>query len=210
MQCLLERNTGEISVLKYKKPTHTDQYLHCSSHHQTSCKESVVSSLFNRAYSIITNKDDLHKENARIKQVLKENGYQESIISKIFKRITNNHSLPQSQQLTQVTDIQEEEIRMSIKLPFDESTSEKLCLILRSHKIRSTFYTENTFHDSLYKSKDRIATEDKNNIVYQIDCSNCEAVFFGESKRSLKLRSDKPKRSVRDCECYKNQTAKHC
>ena len=99
---------------------------------------------------------------------------------------------------------------MSIKLPFDESTSEKLCLILRSHKIRSTFYTENTFHDSLYKSKDRIATEDKNNIVYQIDCSNCEAVFFGESKRSLKLRSDKPKRSVRDCECYKNQTAKHC
>ena len=43
----------------------------------------------------ITNKDDLHKENARIKQVLKENGYQESIISKILKRITNNYSLPQ-------------------------------------------------------------------------------------------------------------------
>ena len=36
-----------------------------------------------------------------MKQVLKENVYQESIISKIFKRITNNHSLPQSQQLTQ-------------------------------------------------------------------------------------------------------------
>ena len=87
---------------------HTDQCLHFSSHHQTSCKESVVSSFFNRAYSIITNKDDLHKENARIKQVLKENGYQESIISKIFKRITNNHNLPQSQQFGQATDIQEE------------------------------------------------------------------------------------------------------
>ena len=43
-----------------------------------------------------------------------ENGYQESIISKIFRRITNNHSLPQSQQLTQATGIQEEEIIMSI------------------------------------------------------------------------------------------------
>ena len=91
----LKWNNGEISVLVYRKPSHTDQY---SSHHQTSCKESVVSSLFNRAYSIITNKDDLYKENARIKQVLKENGYQESFISKIFKRITNNHSLPQLQQ----------------------------------------------------------------------------------------------------------------
>ena len=95
----MKRNNGEISVLVYRKPTHTDQYLHYSSHHQTSCKESVVSSLFNRAYSIITNKDDLHKENTRIKQVLRANRYQESIISKIFKRITNNHSL--SQQLTQ-------------------------------------------------------------------------------------------------------------
>ena len=98
--------------------------------------KSVISSLFNRAYSIITNKDDLHKENARIKQVLKENGYQESIISKIFKRITNNHRLAQSQQLTQATDIQEEEMRMSINLVYVEGTNEKLRRIIRSHKIR--------------------------------------------------------------------------
>ena len=57
-----------------------------------SCKESVVSSLFKRVYSIITNKDHLYKENDRIKQVLKENGYQESIICKIFITITYNHS----------------------------------------------------------------------------------------------------------------------
>ena len=71
--------------------------------------------------------------------MLKENGYQKSIISKIFKRITNNHSLSQSQQLMQTTDIQEEEIRISISLPYVEGTSEKLRGILRSHKIRLTF-----------------------------------------------------------------------
>ena len=104
--------------------------------------------------------------------MLKGNGYQESIISKIFKRITNNHSLPQSQQLTQAIDIQEEEIRMSINLQYVESTSEKLHRIFRSHKIRSTFYTEMTFPKLLCKPKDRVATED-NNIVYEIDCCNC-------------------------------------
>ena len=31
----------------------------------------------------------------------------------------------------------------------------------------------------LCKPKDRVATEDKNNIVYEIDCSNCQAVYFG-------------------------------
>ena len=81
---------------------HTNQYKHCSSHHQTISKKSVVSSLYNRAYSIITNKEDLNKENVSIKQVSKENGYQESIIRKILlrftKRITKNHSLSQLQQ----------------------------------------------------------------------------------------------------------------
>ena len=100
LDTLLKQNNRKISLLVYRKPMHTDQYLHYSSHHQTSCKESIVSSMFNRAYSIITNKDDLYKEKARIKQVLKENGYQESIISKIFKR-----SLPQSQQQMQATGV---------------------------------------------------------------------------------------------------------
>ena len=77
LDTLLKQNNEEISVLVYRNPTHTDQYLHYSYHNQTSCRESVISSLLNRAYSIITNKDDLPKVNARIKQLLKENGYQE-------------------------------------------------------------------------------------------------------------------------------------
>ena len=35
-------------------------------------------------------------------------------------------------------------------------------------------------HKLLCKSKDRVATEEKN-IVYEIDCGNCKAVYFGES-----------------------------
>ena len=90
--------------------------------------------------------------------------------------------MPQSQQQTQASDFQEEEIRMSINLQHVEGTSEKLRRILRSHKIRSTFYTESPLRKILCKPKDWVATEDKNNIVYEIECSNCEAVYFGESK----------------------------
>ena len=87
-------------------------------------------------------------------------------INKAYRRITNNRSLPQLQQLTQLTDIQGEEVRTSINLPYVEGTSEKLWCIFRSHKIRSTFYTEITLHKVLCKSKDRVATEDKKSIVY--------------------------------------------
>ena len=133
-----------------------------------------------------------------------------SIISKIFKRITNNHSLPQSQQQRQATNIQEEEIRMSINLPYIDDTSEKLQCIIRSHKIRSTFYIKNTLRKLFCKPKARVDTEDKNNIVYEIDCSNCEAVYFSEPKQSLKSRSDEHKMSVRNCDYCKDEIPKHC
>ena len=110
----------------------------------------------------------------------------------------------------QAIDIEEEEIRISINLPYVEGTSEKLRHILRSQKIRSTFYTENPLNKLLCKPKDRVAMEDKNNIVYENDCSNCETVYFGESKQFLKSHSDEHKRSVRNCDCDKNEIAKHC
>ena len=62
---------------------------------------------------------------------------------------------------TQATDIQEEEIRMSINLPYVEGTSENLRRILRSIKIRSFFYTKITLRKRLCEAKDRSVTEDK-------------------------------------------------
>ena len=54
-----------------------------------------------------------------------------------------------------------------------------------------------------YGRKATKATEDKNS-------SNCEAVYFAESKRSLKSRLDKHKRSVASCDCDKNEITKYC
>ena len=45
---------------------------------------------------------------------------------------------------------------------------EQLWRILRSYEIRSTFYTEKTLRKFLCNPKGRVATEGKNNIVYEI------------------------------------------
>ena len=66
LDTLWKHNNNKISVLVYRKPTETDQYLHYSSHHQTCFQEKAISSLFNRVHSIITNKDDLTKVSTKI------------------------------------------------------------------------------------------------------------------------------------------------
>ena len=94
--------------------------------------------------------------------MLKENEYQESTISKIFLK---NYEQSQLASVKRQTDVQEQEIRMSIRLQYVEGTSEKLRYILKSHKIRSTFYTGSTLRKLLRKLKNRVATEEKNDIV---------------------------------------------
>ena len=61
----------------------------------------------------------------------------------------------------------------------------------------------------LCKPKDHVATENKNNIVYETNCSNWEAVYFSEFKWSFKSYSDEDKRTVRNCN-FEKKIAKHC
>ena len=103
------RNNRKIFLLICRNPTNFDQYLNYNSQLQKSYKESVFPPC--RTYSILTNRDDLTKENNRIKQVLNKTGYQKKIMSNICTRNTNNNTLSQSQQQMQATDIQEVEIK---------------------------------------------------------------------------------------------------
>ena len=66
--------------------------------------------------------------------MLKESGYQENIISKIFQVINFNHTLSLSEKQPEATDIQEEEMKMNINLPCVERINEKVQRILISHK----------------------------------------------------------------------------
>ena len=73
-----------------------------------------------------------------------------------------------------------------INLPYIQGVSEQFKLALNNYNIKSTFYnTQTTLRSLLSKPKDPIPTEDRNNAVYQLNCKDCEAVYVGETKRTL-------------------------
>ena len=78
---------------------------------------------------------------------------------------------------------------MSIRVPYVEGTSEP---------------------KGTSKRKDALATDDKIIIFYKIDFSNCEAVYFSKSKRSLKSLSDERKRSVKSYDSEENEIERQC
>ena len=71
---LLRRNKdGTISVIVYRKTTHTDQYLNFKSNDLSKTKNAVVSALFQRPKDIVRDKNNLGNENDRIVKVLCDN-----------------------------------------------------------------------------------------------------------------------------------------
>ncbi|XP_072041390.1 uncharacterized protein [Amphiura filiformis] len=72
---ITRKEDGNLKVQVYRKPTHTDQYLHFESHHPLQHKFGVVKTLFHRADNIVTEKEDHDQELSHIMGALSRCGY---------------------------------------------------------------------------------------------------------------------------------------
>ena len=61
-------NTSSLTV--YRKPMHTDQYLHWDSHHSLAAKYSVISTLTHRARTVCTKPELLNQEIQHLRKAL--------------------------------------------------------------------------------------------------------------------------------------------
>ena len=59
-----------LTTSVYRKPTHTDQYLHWDSNHFIAAKHNVFNTLAHRAKTVTTNQQSLHKELEHIRKAL--------------------------------------------------------------------------------------------------------------------------------------------
>ena len=98
------------------------------------------------------------------------------------------------------------------KFTVDEGTSEKGRHMFRSHKIRSPFHIESYLSKYLKQvaTESTVDSEDNNNILHEVVCRNCEAVYSVESKRSIQSGSDEHKICARNCNCENKEIVKHC
>jgi len=79
----------------YRKPTHTDTYLHAESHYPAQ-KQSAINSLVHRAFTI-SDKEHLQTELNHLKIALKKNRFDKKDIIKTINMQTKQQSLTYNQ-----------------------------------------------------------------------------------------------------------------
>ena len=176
------REDGSLDVSIYRKPTHTNRYLHFKSHHPTHVKRGVVRCLHDRAREIISTQDNLQKEVDHLARVLKQNGYPANFI--------RDASTPPMQETADTSGRDEEQEREKeplVVIPYVTGMSEDIRRVCRKFNIRVVFKSGRTLRSMLTKVKDTLPLGKQSNVVYRIPCS-CGQVYIGETKRRLETR----------------------
>ena len=171
-----KENHTSLTTAIYKKPTHTDRYLHYTSHHPKHQKLTVTKTLLNRVETHISHTDENQKsgELRNIRSTLQLNGFPTRAT---FLSRKNKRSQTQNSQFKQFTSI-----------PYVQGTSDRIRRVLNEAGVGVAMRPVKTIRHILPSPKDPYTTEDKSCVVYQIPCSDCDYVYIGQTKRGLKSR----------------------
>jgi hypothetical protein len=107
----------------YHKPAHINLYLNAKSHHHTSNKQAVLSTLIHRARPLC-DEDSLQAELAFLKDVFKQNDYNDRQIHRALNRLPY---LPQPDNKPQSV----------VFLPFVGAVFNRISRVLVRHNIKS-------------------------------------------------------------------------
>ena len=141
------------------------------------------------------------------KKVISQQYFKLTVTQKKFINNTIRASqLPRQTTNNDNTENQEQTAPLRINLPYVQ----ELKRIFNDHNINCTFYTTTTLRTLLSHAKDPVSSEQRNNNVYKYDCKECEAVYSGESKRTIAERTKEHTRAVRAADTRRYETADHC
>ena len=164
--------------------THTDRYLHYSSHHHPMVKSGIADCLHHRAERICKQKPALTGERKHVQNVLMANGYPRRAAMKKQKRRRDAHWSGRP--------------KARVFLPYIKGLSEKIGRACRPLGIQTTFSSRNTLRRSLTKVKETHSMMDVKGVVYSIPCAECSSVNVGETGRTLKVRMAEHRRAVKN------------
>ena len=101
--------------------THTDQYLHFSSHHPLQHKLSVIRTLLDRSINIVTEEQDRKQEEHHIQTALTHCGYPDWSISKVKSQMATSKHKKVTRKLTrQHSDVN----KTTVVIPYVQDLSE--------------------------------------------------------------------------------------
>lgn len=189
----------------YQKNISSGRYISYDSHHPIQQKKAIVYGLVDKAIKL-SDKRFHHKNLDLVKKLLINNNYPIDFIT-----LHTKNRLKKINQFQGTCTIQQSTAPKKIffPLPFHKYFTPKISYIFKRFDINTVFRNINKIDQFQTLGKDKVDKLYKTDVIYKINCKNCDKSYIGETKRHLHKRVDDHKRYVRNND-EKSVIALHC
>ena len=178
-----------FSTTVYRKPTHTDQYLHWDSNHHITAKQSVFNTLPHRAKIVSSTQDKMDRELQHIKTALQHCQFPSWALNQWQHKFThpNQPTTTTISTSNKNSPADNNRNKVTIVVPYIASTGKKFKKLCKKKGIQVHFKGTNTHRTVLGNPKDKDPKINQTGIIYHYQCPhiNCPSAYIGESGRSL-------------------------
>ena len=170
----------------FHKPTFSGRFLNFESHHPLCHKIGTAIGLFDRAF--LLSHPDFHQKNLEfVIDCLLDNGYPLSFLFDVLRdRLLSLFT--KFGKSREIKNNPENDSTPYFCIPFVKSISENLKNSLKKHNVKVAYSGINNLQNFIHPQKDRLSNKDKMNVVYKINCRDCDASYVGQTGRKLSTR----------------------
>lgn len=94
-------------------------------------------------------------------------------------------------------------------IPYVPSISERFNIITKHLDVRLSYFNLNKLHRFIKVHKDPVPKSACSNVVYKIECENCDASYVGQTSRQLHTRIKKHRNHIRQNTSYHSVITDH-
>ncbi|KAM0724705.1 hypothetical protein ACS0PU_009089 [Formica fusca] len=178
----------------FHKPTFSGRYLNFLSQHPTCQKRGTIIGLVDRAF--LLSHPQFHQKNLDfIIKILLDNNYPlDFIFQTIFNRLKfliTSRGLP-----TYDVDVNNESVSY-FTIPFVHTISHKFKNIIKDLDVRLSYCSLNKLSCFIKVHKDVLPSASCTNVIYMINCADCDASYVGQTGRRLQTRIGEHRNHIR-------------
>ena len=184
---ITRKDDGILSTSVFHKSTYSGLYLQWSSFVPKQYKLGLVNCLLYRAWKICSDEEYFNEEINFIKKILSANGYPFNFLNSCI------HKFLKSKYSTKVTDVKLKDVYLSLPYKGKQSISLRRQLtkifanIAPWVKVNMVF-TANNKIGKLSKLKCKLPLIKQSQLIYQINCDDCQDFYIGMTNRRLETR----------------------
>jgi len=200
-------NFLDVSLLKrdgylifdwFQKPTFSGRFLNYNSQHPCTHKKGTIISLIDRV--IMLSHPEFHKKNFDlIIKVLIDNGYPLKLIfTNIKKRLLQKFAHQDPYVPKQSNNSDNHSIEPYFTVPYILPIAKKFMQYFKNISFcKLAFTCYNKLNKYIKVHKDPLPLTSRPNVVYKINCQDCEASYVGQTKRTLNTRIGEHRNHIR-------------